>query len=79
MNRPLVTANFPQSYDVPFTNIPQFHYTPECNPPKCFIASYPPVTPAGHVGPFFVNTYFLQTDRVRELGGPVSLRSSRCN
>ena len=79
MNTPLVAANFPQSYEVPFTNIPQFHYTPECAPPKCFIASYPPVTPAGKVGTFFVNTYFLQSDRKRELGGPVPLRSSRCN
>ena len=31
--------------------------------PQGFIASYPPVTPIGQEGPFFVNTYFLQSDR----------------
>ena len=74
----LVAANFPTIYEVPFKNIPQFQYTPVCEPPACFIASYPPVTPAGQMGPFFVNTYFLQNDRRRELGGPVPLRSSSC-
>jgi len=74
----MIASPFPQSLDVPFKNIPQFHYTPVCDPPKCFIASYPPVTPAGQVGPFFVNTYFLQTDRRRELGGPVVVRSKNC-
>lgn len=49
---------------------------PVCMPPDCFIASYPPVTPAGQMGPFFVNTYFLRPDRVRELGGPVPVRSN---
>ncbi len=79
MNSPLVAAKFPQTYEASYPNIPQFNYTPVCDPPKCFIASYPPVTPAGQTGPFFVNTYFLQNDRKRELGGPVPLRSSRCN
>ena len=48
---------------------------PPCEPPSCFVGSYPPVTPAGQTGPFFVNTYFLRPDRVRELGGPVPVRS----
>jgi len=47
---------------------------PVCEPPACFVASYPPVTPTGQVGPFFVNSYFLRPDRSRELGGPVSVR-----
>ena len=51
-------------------------YAPHCQPPTCFVASYPPVTPAGHTGPFFVNTYFLRPDRIRELGGPVPIRSN---
>ena len=47
-----------------------------CKPPDCFVASYPPVTPAGQSGPFFVNTYFLRPDRIRALGGPVPVRSN---
>ena len=38
-------------------------YRPQCVAPNCFIGSYPPVTPPGQVGPFFVNTKFLQADR----------------
>lgn len=49
---------------------------PKCKPPTCFIGSYPPVTPAGQVGPFFVNTYYLQNDRKRELVGAVPVRSA---
>jgi hypothetical protein len=41
---------------------------PHCKARDCFIGSYPPVTPAGHMGPFFVNTYFLQSDRIQEVG-----------
>ena len=62
--------------------IGEFNYTPECKPPSCFIGSYPPVTPAGHRGPFFVNTYFLRQDRRMELAGAVPVRSSKfsnCN
>lgn len=58
-------------------SIPEFNYTPECKPPACFIGSYPPVTPAGQTGPFFVNTYFLRPDRRSELAGPVPVR--KCN
>ena len=49
---------------------------PVCKAPTCFIGSYPPVTPAGQMGPFMVNTYYLQNDRKQELVGPVSVRSS---
>jgi hypothetical protein len=41
-----------------------------------FVGSYPPVTPVGEVGPYFVNTYYLQTDRILELPGPIPVRSS---
>lgn len=40
------------------------------------INSYPPVTPPGSQGPFFVNTYFLQPDRKSEIKGAVPVRSS---
>ena len=62
--------------------IQEFNYRPQCNPPTCFIGSYPPVTPAGQDGPFFVNTYFLRQDRRIELAGAVPVRSnkfSNCN
>jgi hypothetical protein len=43
-----------------------------------FIGSYPPVTPPGQQGGFFVNTYFLQPDRKSELVGPVPVRANDC-
>ena len=43
-----------------------------------FVGSYPPITPAGQDGGFFVNTYFLQPDRKSELAGPVPVRSGDC-
>ena len=49
-------------------------YIPVCAAPECFIGSYPPITPAGQVGPFLVNTYYLQDDRIKELAGPVKVR-----
>jgi len=52
---------------------------PKCTPTeKCFIASYPPVSPAGEMGKFNVNTYFLQPNRKEELSGPVDVRSGDC-
>lgn len=53
-----------------------FPQGPPCSPPACFIGSYPPVTRAGDVGPFFVNTYYLQDNRRKELVGPVPVRSA---
>lgn len=41
-----------------------------------FIGSYPPVTPPGELGCFFVNSYYLRPDRKSELGGPVPVRSN---
>lgn len=47
--------------------------------PVGFVGSYPPVTPIGQEGPFFVNTYFLQKDRMYEAGGKsVPVRSGKC-
>ncbi len=47
-------------------------YTPGTKP--SFIGSYTPITPAGQMGEFNVNTYFLQDDRKSELLGPVAIR-----
>ena len=71
----LVAADFDQVYNIKKPNVPEFTYTPECNPPARFVGSYPPVTPAGQSGPFFTNTYFLRPDRKMELPGPIPIRS----
>ena len=53
---------------------------PVCTAPNCFIGSYPPITPAGKTGPFFVNTKYLQADRYAETVNVVPVRSAdlRC-
>lgn len=66
-------ADFDEAFG-PVSRAPWPAGVPVCEPPACFVASYPPVTPAGQVGPFFVNSYFLRPDRARELGGPVAVR-----
>lgn len=43
-------------------------------PAPLFATSYPQVTPAGEMGDFFVNTYFLRPDRRQEIPGPVPVR-----
>ena len=50
-------------------------HSPECMAPTCFIGSYAPITPAGKLGPFWTNTYFLQNDRNKEIAGPVKVKS----
>ena len=67
----LTYADFDEAYSTPMC--PQ--YKPTCTPPNCFIASYPPVTPPGKTGPFFVNTKFLQADRYAETVGVVPVRT----
>lgn len=52
---------------------------PEYNPPSLgsgILNSYTPLTPAGQMGFWNVNTYYLQTDRRSELTGPVACRSN---
>ena len=71
----LAMADFDEAYSGVSTPSP-FMKRPA---PAGFIASYPPVTPIGQEGPFFVNTYFLQKDRVYEAGGKaVPVRSRGC-
>ena len=70
----LTASDFDQAYGCPKPVIPEFQYTPPCQAPTCFVASYAPVTPAGQIGPFFTNTYFLRPDRKSELAGPVPVR-----
>jgi len=43
----------------------------------CFVGSYAPITPAGEMGPFFVNSYMLQPNRKKEIAGPVKVRGSQ--
>ena len=69
-------ADFDTAYNTAYPKEPNFITGPVCVAPECFVASYPPVTPAGQMGPFFVNSYFLRPDRIRELGGPVPIRSN---
>ena len=49
-------ADFPSAYNGPYCNS---KIEPKCQAPQCFVGSYPPVTPGGKMGPFFVNTYLL--------------------
>jgi len=72
----LVAADLDIAYGPTPPQVPSFNLNPEqsCQAPNCFVASYPPVTPAGNMGPFFVNTYFLRPDRQSELAGPVPVR-----
>lgn len=69
----LAGKDFDEAYKV--THKVGDYYKPVCTPPTCFIGSYPPVTPPGQMGPFFVNTYYLQPNRKAELAGPVTLKS----
>lgn len=61
-------ADFDEAYQIPLCNQPK--------PPVVgFIGSYPPITPCGQAGPYFVNTRFLQPNRYAETVGPVPIRS----
>ena len=65
-------ANFNEAYEAKIKNVEPI----PCNPPECFVGSYPPVAKAGEPGPFFVNTYLLQHNRKQEVAGTVSVRSA---
>ena len=65
----------PADFDEAFSMNMCPQYRPTCTAPNCFIGSYPPVTPPGQSGPFFVNTKFLQADRYAETVGPIPVRS----
>lgn len=67
-------SNFDEAYN---TGIPTKDIGPRCEAPACFVGSYAPVTPAGQMGPFWVNSYFLRPDRRSELAGPVPVRSTK--
>ena len=67
----LNTADFDEVYDVKPQNVEEI----PCQAPACFVGSYPPVSPAGEEGPFFVNTYLLQPNRKFETVGTVKVRS----
>jgi hypothetical protein len=68
----LTLADFDEAYNSPIPNVPP----PQCVAPACFVGSYAPVTPAGREGPFYVNTYLLRPDRIREVAGPTPVRAA---
>ena len=67
----ILSSDSDEAYSTPLCNQPR----PQCQAPNCFIGSYPPITPCGQVGPYFVNTKFLQPNRFAETVGPVPIRS----
>ena len=68
-------VNFADFNEVYADKTPTYEEIP-CQPPTCFVCSYPPVAKAGEIGPFFVNTYLLQPNRKFETFGTVSVRSA---
>ena len=68
-------VNFADFNEVYADKTPTYEEIP-CQPPTCFVGSYPPVAKAGEMGPFFVNTYLLQPTRKFETVGTVSVRSA---
>ena len=46
-------ADFNEAYEAKIKNVEPI----PCNPPECFVGSYPPVAKPGNDGPFFVNTH----------------------
>ena len=71
----ILTADFEEAF-APLDTPSPFMKGPKCQAPDCFIGSYAPITPAGEMGPFFVNSYMLQPNRKAEIAGPVKVRSS---
>ena len=67
------TADLDEAY-APLSTPSPFMKGPKCSPPECFIGSYAPVTPAGEMGPFFVNSYMLQPNRKAEIVGAVRVK-----
>ena len=68
-------VNFADFNEVYASKPPTYEEIP-CQPPTCFVGSYPPVAKAGEMGPFFVNTYLLQPNRKFGTFGTVSVRSA---
>ena len=64
----ILSADLDEAFPVPLCNQP-------LPAPQGFIGSYLPVTPCGQIGPYFVNTKFLQPNRYAETVGPVPVRS----
>jgi hypothetical protein len=65
-------ADFDEAYKPLINNV---NPEPICKSGECFVGSYAPVTPPGEVGQFHMNTYLLQSDRKKEIAGPVPVRS----
>lgn len=65
----LTLADFDETFNMKTDNA-------DIAPKDLFVGSYPPVTPAGKIGPFLVNTYFLRPGRALEVVGPVPVRNA---
>jgi len=64
-------------FDLAYNTKPSNYEKPICQPPECFVASYPPVAKVGDKdGNFFVNSSLLQPNRLAETKGPVTVRSA---
>lgn len=72
----MIAADFNTVYTESMLGAPPMQFEPACNPPNCFKGSYPPITPLGYWGPYWVNTCYLQPARRLEIAGPVSMRSA---
>jgi hypothetical protein len=68
-------------FDETYANKPQNVEVKPCEAPACFVNSYAPVAKPGQDGPFFVNTYLMQSNRKKEVAGAVTVRASdlKCN
>ena len=69
----LILADFDKAYSTKPCNTEK----PICKAPEFFVASYPPVAKLCDAdGKFFVNSSFLQPNRLAETVGPVTVRSA---
>ena len=69
----IASADFDLAYNIKPSN----YEKPICQPPTCFVASFPPVAKVGDKdGKFFVNSSLLQPNRLAETKGPVTVRSA---
>lgn len=68
--------DFDEAYSVATIGQMPSQYAPQCSAPTCFIGSYAPITPPGQMGPYWVNTYFLQPNRKKEIAGPATFTAS---
>jgi len=63
-------------FELAYSTKPCNYEKPICQPPACFVGSYPPVAKVGDPnGKFYVNSSLLQPNRLAETKGPTTVRS----